>query len=163
MAALTEADKREIVVLLAQFTSYSNVVVIMRNQCGVDVDRFQVRTYDPTNPRYAAGEKWREIFDGVRNAYLRSIETVPIAHKAFRLNALQRLLDKATASGNLVLACSILEQAAKEVGSALTHARSIAIERNDTGFRDLSADERRERVAKMLHEALHPTDLAEAA
>jgi len=154
MAALSQTEKHQIVVLLAQFTSYSDVAVIMREQFGVDIERFQVRTYDPSNARYAAGERWREVFNTARATYLASIEAIPMAHLGFRLNSLQRLFDKASARGNLVLACAILEQAAKEVGGTLTNARSVTVEPSEHSFRHLSPEERRARVAEMLREAL---------
>ena len=53
MATLTELEKAEIVRLLACYRTPSQVVVEMR-ALGVQVDRFQVRAYDPTNPRFEA-------------------------------------------------------------------------------------------------------------
>jgi len=116
MAALSDSEKHAIVTLLGQFARPADVVVHMRRNFGVEIDRFQVRSYDPTNPRYEGGAKWRPIFEAARTAYLSSIEAVPIAHKAYRLNELQRILEAAKASGNYVLAASILRQAAREVG-----------------------------------------------
>lgn len=63
MAALTEDIKTaEIILQLAQFRGYSEVARWVSDEWGVKVDRFQVRTYDPTNAAFAGSPKWREIF-----------------------------------------------------------------------------------------------------
>lgn len=116
MATLSEIEKHELVTLLAQFKRPADVVVHMRRQFSVEIDRFQIRSYDPTNPRYEGGARWRPIFDAAREAYLSSIEAIPIAHKGYRLNTLQRILDVALRRGDVAFAASILVQAAKEVG-----------------------------------------------
>ena len=68
MAILSERDKRSIVILLAQFESAAAVVVQMREFYGVNTDRFQVRTYDPTCNRYEAGQRWQSVFLGERDS-----------------------------------------------------------------------------------------------
>lgn len=123
MAALSEIEKREIVTLLGQFARPTDVVLHMRQVFGVVVDRFQVRTYDPTNARYEAGPKWRPVFDAARSAYLTSIADVPIAHAAYRLDILQQLLMSAIRQGNISLALSILAQAARESGRATSQSK----------------------------------------
>ena len=163
MAKLSEVEKHEIVRLVAHYTPTRDVVAHMRDYFGVEIDRFQVRAYDPTNPRFEGGERWRAIFEAERAAYLRSIEDIPIAHKAFRLNQLQNMLFKAQASGNLVLSCAILEQAAKEVGGALTNERKIDMEREEGGWRAMTSEERREAVTHIIREALERERLPIAA
>ena len=79
MAVLSDREKQEIVTLLAQFVKPADVVVHIRREFGTEIDRFQVRAYDPTNPRYEGGDRWRPIFDAAREAYLSAIEAVPIA------------------------------------------------------------------------------------
>jgi len=116
MAALSDSEKHEIVTLLGQFVRPADVVIHIRQRFGVQIDRFQVRTYDPTNPRYEAGPNWRPIFDAAREAHLASIKAIPIAHKGYRLNTLQRILDAAMKAGNVRLAARILAQAAREAG-----------------------------------------------
>lgn len=142
MARLTEAEKQEIVTLLARFHSPTQVVVHMREHWGLDVDRFQVRTYDPANPRYEAGPKWREIFEATRAAYLNSIEHIPIARAAYRLNELQNIYDRAVDMGNLPLAKAILRQAAWETrGAQVGEARPVA--NAGSGCRHMTYEERR--------------------
>jgi hypothetical protein len=117
MATLTDEVKHEIVAALASFCGYAETARHIRDRFGVDVDRFQIRTYDPTNWAYAAGEKWRPIFHSTRQAYLHQVADIPIAHRAYRLHQLQKLLDQAIAVGNLSLAMRVLERAAVEMGS----------------------------------------------
>jgi hypothetical protein len=152
MATLSEQEKAEIVTLLACFNTPAQVVVRMREHSGVEVDRFQVRAYDPTNARYEGGEKWRSMFEQARAAYLDSFEDVPIARPAYRLNELQKNYDRASQAGNLVLANSILKQAAWEVG------RIPAREAKEPfpgyfSVRDMSPEERRAKFAQLIDEA----------
>ncbi len=153
MAKLSEREKEEIVTLLARFRSPAQVVVHMREHWGVEVDRFQVRSYDPTNARYEGGDKWRSVFEAARAAYLGSIEDVPIAHAGYRLNELQRNYDRASQAGNLVLANAILRQAAWEAGRI--PARE-PLERNTAplAVRDMTPEERRARMVEILNDAL---------
>lgn len=157
MARLSEPEKQEVVRLLARYVPVPDVVVAMREQFGVEIDRFQVRSYDPTKARYEGGERLRAIFEAEREKYDRSIDDIPIAHKAFRLNSLQIMLVRAQASGNLVLACKILEQAAKEVGGALTNRSNVTVERPRSIYQDMTPDERRTCAAKLIHDALSRT------
>lgn len=154
MPKLTDDIKLLIVTELAQFRRPSDVARMITDETGVIVDRFQVRSYDPTKAAYAGGDKWREVFDQVRSRYLNSIESVPIAHKAYRLNVLQQICDDAQKRGNLVLACSTLEQAAKEVGNSLTNERNIRMNGTTNSLSELTPEERRAMVAEMLQNAL---------
>lgn len=154
MAKLTEEIKGLIVTELAQFRGYAEVARVITETTGVKVDRFQVRTYDPRNQAYAGGEKWRAIFDKVREQYLTAVKSVPIANKAYRLNELQRNYDDARSRGNLVLAIQILQQAAKEVGGAMTNQGQLKIDGHVNPCLDMSPEERRAAAAEILRSAL---------
>ena len=154
MSKLTDDIKLMIVTELAQFRRAADVARMITSETGVIVDRFQVRTYDPTKAAYAGGEKWREVFNQVRSRYLTSIESVPIAHKAYRLNVLQQICDDALSKGNAVLAAAILEQAAKEVGNSLTNERNFGVHGSKNSMSDLTPEERRAFVTEMLRNAL---------
>ena len=152
MPKLTDELKHLIVVHLAQFKGYAETARLVHEETGVQVDRFQVRTYDPTNIVYAGADKWRDIFDANRRLYLTSVEAVPIANKAYRLNELQRNYAEARNKGNLVLANAALEQAAKEMAPS-------ASERNgpvpsSSPFAAMTSEERRAAVTEMLRAAL---------
>lgn len=163
MPKLTDDVKNMIVIQLAHFRGYAEVARLVTEETGVTVDRFQVRTYDPTNIAYAAGDKWRAIFEAERHAYLNLVERVPIAKQAYRLNELQRNYAIARDKGNLVLANATLEQAAKEVGNSLTNERSIRLDRPHSHLADLTPEERRAMVADMLRQALEKHKAANQA
>ena len=154
MAELSDDAKLFIVQALARYSSPAEVVVMIREDFGLETNVQQVRTYNPDHPKFEAGERWRPIFEAVRKAYLQDISAVPIASQAFRLNVLQKNLDRAMKLGNVVLANSILEQAAKEMGGALTNARNVSVQPSGGGFRDLTSEERRASVAEMLRSVL---------
>lgn len=152
MAKLPEDIKHQIVIQLAQFRGYAEVSRFIHEETGVKVERFQVRTYDPTNMAFAGSEKWRAIFDAARHAYLHSVETVPVANKAYRLNELQRNYAEARAKGNLSLANATLEQAAKEVAPAPRERNELV--QSTSPLAAMTPEERRDFVTEMLRKAL---------
>ena len=152
MAKLTDDIKHQIVIQLAQFRGYAEVSRLIQEETGVKVDRFQVRTYDPTNMAYAGSDKWRAIFDAARHAYLHSVENVPVANKAYRLNELQRNYADARAKGNLALANATLEQAAKEVTPSASERNGLVP--TPSPFAAMTPEERRAVVTEMLRAAL---------
>lgn len=152
MATLSEQEKEEVVRLLACYHTPSQVVVQMR-ECGVEVDRFQVRSYDPTNARYEAGERWRALFERERTAYLTQVDDIPIAKPAYRLNELQKNYDRASQMGNLVLANAILRQAAWEVGRTPVQ-RPDMYGAGDQSYRHMTVEERRAKMAEILNDAI---------
>lgn len=154
MAKLTDTEKHEIVILLARFTSYSDVAVIMSREHGIEIDRLQARTYDPENPRYAAGERWRQIFEAARTKYLEDIADIPIASQAFRLNQLNELFFKAKQQGNIALAMKLLDQAAAESGRIKPVESPTSYDRHYSELRNLTPEERRARVSEMLRDAM---------
>lgn len=154
MADLSDEAKLFIVQALARFSSPAEVVVMIREDFGIETTIQQVRTYNPEHPKFEAGGKWRPIFEAVRKAYLEDVSSIPIASQAFRLNALQKNYDRAIKHGNVVLANATLEQAAKEVGGVLTNARNVSVQQATGGFRDLTSEERRMAVAEMIGNAL---------
>jgi len=146
MATLTDEVKHEIVTALASFCGYAETARHIRACFGITVDRFQVRTYDPTNWAYSAGEKWRAIFDQARKAFLQQVADIPIAHGAYRLKQLQSLLDEATQAGNIRLAMKILERAAIEAGSIPAH------ELRYRACQSPAAEERRTHMRPLVHQ-----------
>ena len=147
MAALRAEVKAFIIQRLACFESPSVVVEAVKQEFGIEVTRMTVAINDPTK---ASGvnlaKKWREMFAQSRAKFLDDTSTIPIANKAVRLNMLQRMADRAENSKNAVLAASLLEQAAKEVGDAYTNRykidSSLTIKAGDLGdaIGDLSRD-----------------------
>jgi hypothetical protein len=117
MANLNERVKIYIIQLLACYEAPSEVALAVKEEFGIKIERSHVQRYDPTK---VAGinlsKKFRVIFDETRAEFLAEIRKVPIAHKAYRLQSLQCLLNKYKQNGNYTQMLSTLEQAAKEEG-----------------------------------------------
>ena len=152
MSELTDEIKREIVLALARFDTPTEVAKRVREEFGVEVDSRQVGAYDPTRTYFEAGEKWREIFDAARKAYIEDVSAVPIANQGFRLNELNRLYAEALKAKNRKLAADLMRQAAEEVGGALTNQRRVDV--NRMGPSELGPDERRNALVDLLSRAL---------
>ena len=125
-AKLSDEVKTYIVQALACFDSPSIVAAAVKKDFGIEVSRQLVESHDP-NKKAASGlaAKWRALFEETRKTFLEDTASIGISHRAVRLRALQRMADKAEGQGNMVLASSLLEQAAKEVGNSYTNHRKL--------------------------------------
>lgn len=125
-AKLSDEVKTYIVQALACFDSPSIVAAAVKKEFGVDVSRQLVESHDP-NKKAASGlaPKWRALFEETRKTFLEDTATIAISHRAVRLRALQRMAEKAETQGNMVLAASLMKQAAEEVGNAYTNRREL--------------------------------------
>ena len=123
---LTEEIKTFIVQSLACFDSPSVVAAAVKKEFNKTVSRQAVEGYDPNKKAGAnLSEKWKQLFAVTRKTFLEDTADIGISHRAVRLRALQRMSDKAEGQGNMVLAASLLEQAAKEVGESYTNKRQL--------------------------------------
>jgi hypothetical protein len=152
MAKLEDHHKQFIVEQLAEFRTPAEVSRLLKEEWGVEVDRFQIRTYHPDKPAYAGSDKWREIFQARREAYLNQFNDLPIASDAFRLRQLEDLFFRARDLGNMGLALKILKQAEEASEKVNSKVPSNMIPR--PAHMDLTPDERRQKVADMLRDAL---------
>ncbi|EKU61884.1 PF10045 family protein, partial [Acinetobacter baumannii Naval-113] len=111
MATLKEPVKIFIVQSLACRDTPQEVAELVKQEFGVDIDRVQVATYDPTK---VAGKnlskKYVELFEKTRDEFDKGLIDIPIANKYYRLKQYQRQLEK---TRNVKTALKILEQAAK--------------------------------------------------
>ncbi|RVO08206.1 DUF2280 domain-containing protein [Sinorhizobium meliloti] len=125
-AKLSDEVKTYIVQALACFDSPSVVAAAVKKEFGVDVSRQLVESHDP-NKKAASGlaPKWRLLFEETRKTFLEDTASIAISHRAVRLRALQRMAEKAETQGNMVLAASLMKQAAEEVGNAYTNRREL--------------------------------------
>uniref|UniRef100_UPI000A11296F DUF2280 domain-containing protein n=1 Tax=Ensifer aridi TaxID=1708715 RepID=UPI000A11296F len=125
-AKLSDEVKTYIVQALACFDSPSVVAVAVKKEYGLDVSRQLVESHDP-NKKAASGlaPKWKVLFEETRKTFLEDTASIAISHRAVRLRALQRMAEKAENQGNMVLASSLLKQAAEEVGNAYTNRREL--------------------------------------
>jgi hypothetical protein len=123
---LSEEVKTFIVQSLACFDTPSIVVDTVRKEFGETITRQSVEGYDPTKRAGSnLAEKWKLLFEETRKTFLEDTATIAISHRAVRLRALQRMADKAETQGNMVLAASLMKQAAEEVGNAYTNRREL--------------------------------------
>lgn len=125
-AKLSDELKTYIVQALACFDSPSVVAASVKKEMGIEVSRQLVESHDP-NKRAASGlaPKWKALFEETRKTFLEDTATIAISHRAVRLRALQRMSEKAETQGNMVLAASLMKQAAEEVGNAYTNRREL--------------------------------------
>jgi len=127
MAILTGPQQAFIVTCLACFERPADVVDAVRETFGVTVTRQQVWTYDASQPgqRERLARKLVALFDATRRQYLEDTASIPIANKAYRLNRLQKLLERAEGMGAVTLAKDLLEQGAKEMGEVYTNRHKV--------------------------------------
>lgn len=125
-AQLPDDIKSAIVQALACFDSPSTVAAMVKAEFGVVVSPQSVEGYDP-NKRAGQrlSDKWRVVFAETRKAFIEDSASIPIAHRSTRLRALHRMAVTAETKGNFVLAASLHEQAAKEMGNAYTNRREL--------------------------------------
>ncbi|MBN9335058.1 DUF2280 domain-containing protein [Devosia sp.] len=123
---LSEEVKTFVVQSLACFDSPSVVVAAVKQEYGETITRQAVEGYDP-NKRAGSNlaDKWRQVFEETRKTFLEDTSKIAISHRAVRLRALQRMAEKAESQGNMPLAASLMEQAAKEVGDSYTNRREL--------------------------------------
>lgn len=123
---LSNEQQTYVVQALACFDSPSVVVAAIKKDYGVTLTPQAVEGYDPNKKAGAKlADRWRALFAETRKAFLEDTSQIAISHRAVRLRSLQRMAEKAETSGNIVLAASLMEQAAKEVGDAFTNRREL--------------------------------------
>lgn len=152
MAYLTEEQKLELVSMLACFREPAVIIRHFQLELGLTIDHKQVGRYDPTRAYFAAGAKWREVFEARRAAYLNDVSAVPVSHQAYRLHLLQGGIDSAQRSGNWKLVAALAEQAAKEVGGILANHRNHHFDEHKSPAHDLSPEERKAALAEVIRQ-----------
>lgn len=119
MAALKPEVKAFIVQALACYDTPSQVVESVQNEFSLKISRQQVESHDPNKASgKALAHKWAVLFHETRKRFQTEISDIPIANKAYRLRALDRMMTKAENMRNMALAATLIEQAAKECGDA---------------------------------------------
>lgn len=117
MRRLPDAIKRRIVEHLACYQSYAEVVDLVSGEFDVTLTSRHVRAYDPMSFQFAGSYRWMEYYRIVRERCDKELGEVAIAHRAYRMRQLQRILGAAMERGDYRLALKALEQAAKEMGN----------------------------------------------
>jgi hypothetical protein len=113
MPTLTDEIKEFIVRGLAHFETPSEVAEACKSTFGVEISRRHVHAYDPKCAQPPA-QRWQELHAATRAAYLSELAEIGVAHKAFRLRALDRMVRFAMQNHRVDRAQALLEQAAKE-------------------------------------------------
>jgi hypothetical protein len=122
VAALSGAVKVFIVERLACFERPVDVQAAVLKEFGVKVTLPQLALYNPTLASgHALSKTLKEVFEETRKRFLDDTTGIAIAHKAYRLRVMDRMLAKVELQGNVALAAQLLEQAAKEDGGAFTN------------------------------------------
>lgn len=140
MATLKGEVKAFIVQSLACFDTPSVVVDSVKKEFGIAVSRQQVESHDPTkvNGRGLA-QKWVDMFNATRERFQTELADIPIANKAFRLRALDRMASRTETMKNFALTAQLIEQAAKECGDAYTNKQKVEHTGKDGGPIESSA------------------------
>lgn len=122
---LTDPQRRFIIGELARWVKHETILAALKAE-GSDISRQAIGFYDPTTALgQGLADKWKELFYAERKRYLDSYEEIAISNRAVRLDALNRMALAAESKGNYVLAASLHEQAAKEVGDVFTNMRQV--------------------------------------
>lgn len=126
MAALSPEVKAFIVQALACFDTPTQIASQVKQEFGLDISIQQVSSYDPTKAiAKNLGQKWIDLFNTTRTRFQTELSDIPIANKAYRLRALNRMMTSAEKMRNMALAASLMEQAAKECGDAYTNKQKV--------------------------------------
>ncbi|BBS32855.1 DUF2280 domain-containing protein [Enterobacter asburiae] len=126
MAALSPEVKAFIVQALACFDTPTQIASQVKQEFGLDISIQQVSSYDPTKAiAKNLGQKWIDLFNATRTRFQTELSDIPIANKAYRLRALNRMMTSAEKMRNMALAASLMEQAAKECGDAYTNKQKV--------------------------------------
>lgn len=123
---IPEEIKVFIINALAAFDTPSQVVAAVKEEFGVELSRQVVQAHDPTKfAGRSLAAKWRTMFETARAAFLTDCTAIPIANRATRIRALNRMAVKAETMRNFALAASLHKQAAEEMGNAYTNRREV--------------------------------------
>lgn len=134
MAALKPEIKAFIVQSVACFDTPSQVVESVLKEFSIQITRQQVEQNDPTKVSgKGLAKKWSDLFNTTRERFLNEISDIPIANKAYRLRALNRMAMTTEGMKNFGMTAQLLEQAAKEVGDAYTNKLKVESTGKDGG------------------------------
>lgn len=123
---LPDHVKEAVVTALACFDTPKQVRSAIQAEYGLDLSPQQIEAYDPNKSTGRnLSERLRKMFERTRRKFHEDLSDIPISNKAYRLRALARMYAQAESRGNLAMAASLLEQAAKECGDVFTNKQKI--------------------------------------
>lgn len=124
MAALKEPVKIFIVQALACRDTPQEVADLVKQEFGIQIDRQQCSSYDPTKQRGKnLSKKFVELFHKTRADFDAGLIDIPIANKHYRLKQYQKQLERN--AKNTVMSLKILEQAAKDCGGQFMNKQEV--------------------------------------
>jgi hypothetical protein len=126
MTTLTDEIKTFIVKGLACYDTPSQVAEAVKATFGLEVSRQQVYVYDPGCSQPPA-QRWRDLHAATRQALLRELAEIGVAHRAVRLRRLDRLASRCERN-SVALALKCLEMAAKECGGMYENRKPIVLQ-----------------------------------
>lgn len=125
---LWKEHKPYVVTWLARFKTPTEVQALIKEHLDFEMSLQAIQGYDPTTMQgRSLSKELVKVFNDARAKYIAAVDEIPIAHEAYRLNELQKMLDrqKRAKHQNDPLTMSVLEQAAKERGQAFTNKREM--------------------------------------
>lgn len=124
MATLKAEHKTFIVAAIARFQTPSEVAAGVKAEFGLDIDRQQVRFYNPQQ-NAACPQMWVDLFESERRNFLDDRSRIGVSNLAFRQLVRQRLLQRELDSPrpNVILVLDIIKQAAMDEGDAFSAKR----------------------------------------
>ncbi|EKN6317543.1 DUF2280 domain-containing protein [Yersinia enterocolitica] len=134
MAALKPDVKAFIIQALACFDTLAMVAEAVQKEFGIKVTHQHVESHDPTKVSgKGLAKKWVELFTVTRERFQTEIANIPIANKAYRLRALDRMAAATEKQKNFGMTAQLIEQAAKECGDAYTNKLKVESTGKDGG------------------------------
>lgn len=156
MASLKPEVKAFIVQSLACFDPPSQVVDAVLKEFGIKITRQQAESHNPTKASgKTLAQKWVDMFNATRERFQNETADIPIANKAYRLRALDRMATKTETMKNFALTAQLIEQAAKECGDAYTNKQKVEHTGKDGGpieSATLTRDEYKQARQEMLED-----------
>lgn len=144
MATLKEPVKIFIVQSLACFETPQQVVESVRQEFGIEIERQQVASYDPTKATCRnVSKKLKDLFHQTRKDFKTNVFDIPLANKAVRLKELQKIYNDPKV--NRILKTKLIKQFKDEMhGYEIQlldiQLKQLEIERIKTGDGDGADD-----------------------
>lgn len=124
---LTSEQQAFVIERLARWDTPNEAAKALFAEFGVRITRQAAERYDPTT--VAGGnlaQRWVDHFNQTRARHLDDLKNIPESNKHVRIAQLSAMTREARNVGNLVLAASLLEQIAKEMGNVYTNRRELS-------------------------------------
>lgn len=109
-------QQRQVVIWLARCLTPAKVAELVKEHFRVTLTRQAVEWYDPMKALSKdLAPELRDLFLAERKAYVEDLDSIPIRHKAVRLQRLEELFEVDRDRGNTLAAARHIEQAKQEV------------------------------------------------